>query len=289
METAEPQRQPATTRARSAEPVRTVFYRRPPPQPEQETDPTVLSEPVMERVPVRSGEFNSAPWVGSTGDLEIMGEFISTLRENREIGGAPTAHPRDEIFLGYEGGARPEVDQRLLLIRVGKRLAGGRVLEPTAVVRVTRLEDEVMFGLIETQYGAVYPGQVAARMPTPPAFEVEDAEPVAAEAGYDLEGRVIEFRGDPPLPSMKDIGFVNRGARDGVQVGDVFTAYLPPRAARERGVGDLLSNIERLPPEQVARLRVVRVGENVATVKVEAVMLPRLEDGIGVRRTHVIP
>ena len=285
-----PQRQQVAMQRPAPEPpARTVFYRQPPTPPAVESsDPTVLSEPVMMRVPVRAGVFMSAPFVDDPGNLEIMGEFIGALRENRVVGSPVTAHPRDEIYLGYEGDTRPELDQRLLLIRVGKRMAGDRLLEPTGVVRVTRLADEVIFAQIETQYGPILPGQVAVRMPMYPDFVVEEPQPVAGETGYDLEGEVIEIMGDPPLPGLGDVGFVDRGAGEGVQVGDVFTAYLPERASRSRGVGDFLSNIEELPTEDVARLLVVRVGPDVATVRVDRLMLPRLEAGIQVRRTHTV-
>ncbi|MDX1676027.1 MAG: LysM peptidoglycan-binding domain-containing protein [Longimicrobiales bacterium] len=284
----EPQPQVAVATRRPV-PARTVFYREPPlPEVDEEADPTVLSEPTLERAPVAPGEFNSAPFVDDPGNLEVVGRFIGALRENRDVGGAPSAHPQDEVFLGYEGDARVQVDQPLLLIHVGKRMSGGRLLEPRAVVRVTRVEDEVMFGRIEAQYGPVHRNQLAARMPMYPDFVSTETKRVDAAAGYDVEGRVIEFMGVSPIPSLTDLAFVDRGARDGVEVGDIFTAYLPPRASRQRELGDLLGTIERLPAEDVARLRVVRVTENVATVKVEHLMLPRLEDGIRVRRTHTV-
>lgn len=282
----EPEPRVATVRTES--PVRTVFYRRPPVQPQQDrSDPTVLSEPTTANVPVKSGVFHAAPFVGDPDDLDVQGVFIAALRENREVGAPPTAHPRDEVYMAYDGAERPAIDQRLLLFRVGDRMAGGRVLEPTGVIRVTRLEDDVMFGHIETQYAGVHRGQLATTMPMYPDFAVEEAEEV--EDGHDLEGRVIEFVGNPPLPSVTDIGFVDRGARDGVQVGDVFTAYVPQRAARGHRLGDVFTRAQQLPPEDVARLRVVRVGDRVATVRVERLILSRLEDGIRVRRTHRIP
>ena len=268
-------------------PARTVFYRQPPVEPQSDADPTVLSEPTMERVPVRPGQFLVAPYVDKRRALETRGIFVGALRENREIGSPPTAHPKDAVFLRYEGSERPTEGQQLLLIRVGDGLAGGRILEPTGVLRVTRLEPEALFAVIETQYGEIFEGQVAVPMPMYPDFMVEEAAEV--EDGHDLEGRLIHFMGEPPLPSITDLGFVDLGARDGVKVGDVFTAVLPERASRERGIGDVFSRIERLPPEEIARLRVVRVGPEVATVRVESLLMPRLEPGLQVRRTHRIP
>ena len=269
-------------------PLRTVFYRPPPATRRSGGDPTVLEEPSLERTPVRAGVFNAAPYVGDPDDLQVRGTFIAPLRENRDVGGAPSAHPGDEVFLGYSREGRPEVGQQLMLFEVGDRLRGGRVLAPTGVVRVTRLEEEVIFGRIEAQYRWVHRGQLATVMPMFPDFTVEAAQPVENDDGYDLESRVIRFLQDPPLPKRGDLAFIDIGAEDGVNVGDVFTAYLPERASRDREIGDFMARIEQLPAEEVARLLVIRTGDDVATVQVQHLMLPRLEDGIAVRRTHTV-
>lgn len=283
----EPTPRPQVDVGRTEAPLRTVFYRPPPPEPQdQGLDPTTLEEPEMTRVPVRSGQFNSAPYVDDPDELDLRGTFIAAIRENRDVGGAPTAHPQDEVYLLYEGINRPEVGQRLLLMEVGRGMPGGREIVPTGVLRVTRLEDEAMFGVIETQYAEIYRGQVAVTMPMYPDFEVEEATELEEP---DLAGEIIEFIGEPPLPSITDLGYVDRGAEDGVKVGDIFTAYLPQRAARERELGDVFARLQQLPPERVGRLRVIRVGPEVATVRVEHLWLPRMEAGLEVRRTHRIP
>lgn len=271
-------------------PTRTVFYREPPP-PGGQADPTVLSEPVDRRTPVQLGEFNSAPFVVHPDELEVVGGFIRTLRENRDVGGAPSAHPQDQVFLSYESGGRPEVDDVVLLVHIDRRVAGIggglRIIRPTAVVRIERHDADVMVGRIETQYTMVHRGDVAIRLPTFPDFDVEEAQPVAG--GHDLEGRVLEIDGDPPLPGRADVAYVNLGTLDGVSVGDVLTAYLPERASRGRTGGEFRTYVERLPPENVALLRVVRVTEEVATTKVEQLFLPRLAAGVDARRTYRIP
>lgn len=270
-------------------PARTVFYRRPPEGSGQSEDPTVLLETRRTRVPVAPGEFNAAPFIANPGDLDVMGRFVRPLRANRDVGGDPTAHPEELVFLNYVGRDQPEVGQALLLLRVGDRMgafSAQRILEPSGVVRITELNEEVMQGHMETQYGPVHRGHIAVPLPMYPDFVVEAAE--AIEGGPDLEARVIRFLQDRPLPTIKDVAFVNVGARDGVNVGDLFAAYLPERSARARDLGNLAARIEQLPPENVAVLRVIRVMDEVATVKVDEVMLPHLEDGIRVRRTHRI-
>lgn len=284
----EPQPRPDVAMGTPEAPLRTVFYRPPPvSSARSDTGATLLSEPTFRDVPVKLGQFTAAPYVGDPEDLDVRAVYIAKLRENRDVGAPPTAHPGDVIYMTYRGINRPDLGEKLLLMQVGDGLAGGRILEPTAVIEVTRLEDESMFARIETQYNPVHRGQLAVTMPDYPDFMVEDAPEV--EGGSDLEGEVIEFIGDPPLPSLTDLGYVDLGAEDGVKVGDVFTAYLPARNAREREVRDVFSRIERLPPEDVARLRVIRVGPEVSTVRVEHLYLPRLENGIRVHRTQRIP
>ena len=273
-----------------APPARTVFYREPPAPELMQGEPTVLSEPGFTEVPVPAEEFTAAPFIANPGDLEILGRFVRPLRSNRELGGEPTAHPQERVFLSYVSREAPEVGQVLLLLRVGDRLSAfstQRVLEPTGVVRITELNEEVMQGRIVEQYGPVHRGDLAIPLPMAPDFVVEAAEPL--EGGPDLEGRVIRFLRDRPLPTIADVAFVDLGERDGVQVGDLFAAYLPERNARSRDLTNLVSRIERLPPENVAVLRVIRTTDEVATVKVDELMLPHLEDGIQVRRTHRIP
>ncbi len=284
----EPQPRPNVAMSEPESPLRTVFYRPPPARPARtDTGATMLAEPRFEEVPVKRGQFTAAPYIGDPDDLDVRGVYIATVRENRDVGSPPTAHPGDEIYMTYRGINRPEMGESLLLMRVGDGMAGGRILEPTAVIVVTRLEDESMFARVETQYRPVHRGELAITMPQYPDFTVEDAPEV--EGGYDLEGRVIEFINDPPIPSLMDLAYVDLGAEDGVKVGDVFTAYLPERNARGRELSDVFSRIEQLPPENVAKLRVIRVGPEVSTVRVDHLWLPRLEDGIQVRRTQRIP
>lgn len=269
-------------------PARTVFYRQPPEPSSQDQSPTFLSEPSFTDVPVSAAEFNAAPFVANPGDLHIMGRFVRSLRTNRDVGGDPTAHPREQVFLSYMDD-QPEVGQSLLLLRVGDRMgafSAQRMLVPSGVVRITELDEEVMQGQLEAQYGPVHKGDLAVPLPMYPDFVVEHASPV--EGGSDLEGRVLRFLQPRPLPNLGDVAFVNLGERDGVFEGDLFAAYLPERDARARTLGNLTTRIERLPPANVAVLRVVRVTEGVATVKVDQVMLPHLENGIRVRRTHRI-
>ena len=271
-------------------PVRTVFYREPV-RTEQE-GPTVLTEPSEAPVPVKPGEFTSAEFVADPHDLAAYGRIVRPVREIRDVGGIPSsAHPEDELYIGYASQQRPQVGQRLLVLGTGRRLygeayLGARVIRPTAVVEVLRLETEVMVGRVVSQFGPVQRDQLATPLPMFPDFRGLEAEPVD---GSDLQGRLFAFVDEQPLYGPTDHGFIDLGSGDGVQVGDVFLAYLPQRAVRSREAGELTTRIEQVPPTAVAELRVLRVDESDATVVVDHLMYPQLEAGLRVRRIRKMP
>lgn len=272
-------------------PLRTVFYR-PPPQRPGGNRATVLSEPELSTLPVRLGEFNSAPYLMDPDRLQVKAVFMRSVREDVVTRGAPvSAHPQDRVYLSYRGRERPEVGERLALVNIGPRVSGAsrgdRIIRPTGVVEVTGLNQDVIQATIETMYGPVYPDQLLVPMSMFPDFRVEAAEPVAGE--YDLEGKILDFVDEQPMYGKSALAFVNLGSRDGVREGDIFQAYLPPRAVREREPGEFRARIETLPPEIVAELKVIRVTDRYATVKVEEVRLPRLSGDMPVRRIRKIP
>lgn len=278
-------------RTAQREPLRTVFYQPPPTPAPSEQEPTVLSEPGLRTFPVKPGEFASAPYLMDPDDLEVKARFMRSIREESQ-GSYSSVHPQDRIYLAYVRGSRPSVGERLALVDVQHHVNGAargdRVIHPKAVVRIIALEEDVVEAQIEAQYGPVYPErQLIVPMDMFPDFRTEMAEPV--EGGYDLEGVIIDFMDDQPMYGRSSLGFLNVGARHGVREGDIFRAYLPERAVRERRAGEFRTRIERLPEEEVADLRVVRVTENYATVKVDDVKSPRLQAELPVRRIRRIP
>jgi hypothetical protein len=72
-----------------------------------------------------------------------------------------------------------------------------------------------------------------------------------------------------------DQAFVSLGRADGLEIGDELEAYRPERPSADNSVW--------LPEERVAVLRVVRVEEESATVRVAGLSQPTLERGLPVR------
>lgn len=278
---------PAARRAQERE-NRTVFYRPQPGRAAAQERATVLAEPESRAVPVRPGEFLSAPYLTDAGTLPVHATFLRAVRDDRPgRGAAASAHPQDRVYLSYAPGARPAVDDRLMLVEVGRIVDGAaplhRAIHPRGIVRVIHLGGEVIEARIEEQYGPVFPGQVVIPIPAVPEFEVEEAEGVAG--GFDLEGEILEFVDEQPLYGPTALAFIDLGRRDGVREGDIFEAYLPTRERETRA----LETSRTFPTEVVAELRVVRVTDATATVRVDDVQLVRLEEGLPVVRTRRIP
>lgn len=287
-----PARRTVTTAPAADRPNRTVFYRPPPARPADDR-PTLLTEPNLTTLPVKPGEYGSAPYLMDPARLDVKGVFLRALRTVRDgPGAAASAHPQDRIYLSLVGGARPVVGDRLALVTIGDDIEGAaeseRVVRPRAVVRVASV-GEVIEGQIEAQYGPVYSEQILVPLGVFPDFRVEAAEPVTNEVGYDVEGRILAFVEEQPMYGRAALGFLDLGRNDGVQEGDVFQAYLPRREVSDQDADDLEGDNVTLPPEIVAELRVVRVTPDYATFKVDEVRLPRLQADLPVRRIRRIP
>lgn len=290
---APPPMEPAVAVRPVERPARTVFYRAELETPQEGDAPTVLREPVLESLPVKPGEFTSAEFLAIPDRLPRYGRMIKPKRETTRLAGViPTAHPKDEVYLTNESDAPPAVGERLLLVDVDRSIpaagVGYHVMVPTAVIQVLEVTPEVIRGRVESQFDVVQEDQLLMPMARFPDFLVAAAEPVPG--GSDLRGQLIQFVDDQPLYGRADRAFLDLGSRHGVAVGDIFLAYLAERPAREeRTLTGIVRSSETLPPEGVAELRVVRVTDGHATVKVDRLMLPRLENGMWVQRIRKMP
>lgn len=244
-------------------------------EPEPESSPEMVDHdaPEMESTVIRQDEFRAAPWIAEPATLSFIGELI-TVVEREQLPMRPhSALPYDRVFLNYQSTDRPEIDDELVLVREGRSYRGyGKVIRPTGIVRVIAIDDEVFEAVIEDQFEQVIVGDLALPIESFPGPIAKAENEV--EAGP--EGEIIGFYDEPEFAKMYGAIFVDLGESDGLQIGDELVAFLPERKAGG-GYG------EQLPPEPVANLRVVRVEERSATVKVMQKFLPWLEPGLPVR------
>lgn len=227
---------------------------------------------VNEEMHVEPGDFHSAPWLGDVDALPVVGQLVHIDGIEVQDDFRPSAHPFGRVYLSYAGDERPMVGERLLLVRTGRRVRGmGRVIEPVAILTVTSLGSEVMGAEVTKQFGRVEIGSRAIALEPLPGSAVH--KPVPVEDG--VGGEVVAFFGERSILGLRDIAFVNIGAAAGVSVGDEMVAFLPGRPADKGRV--------MLPPDPIARLRVLRVTETGATVQVIELTQAELRKGTPVR------
>lgn len=234
------------------------------------------------RPAVTAAQFRSAPWLGDVKSVNAIGEFVRILDAGTITGANPSpraVRPHDLIYLRYRTAQRPEIGEELLLVDAAEVYRGyGQKIVPTAVVRITALDREVMTGEIVHQFQGVERGDLLIPMAAAPDLSGLRAEPV----DNGPRGLILAFATDHPLPTVTDRGFIDLGENHGVQVGDELVVYLPTREAET-----VLH--EDLPAEPVARLRVVRTMPATSTFMVTGVAQPVLKAGLPVRVYRKIP
>jgi hypothetical protein len=139
---------------------------------------------------------------------------------------------------------------------------------------VAAVEDHIATAVVVQVYDAMTVGDLALPLPE---FPVPAGVSPLPEVG--LEGAIIAFQNIHALQMTQEIAFLNVGEVAGITEGDEFAVYLP-RERRRWGVR---------PEVEVARLQVVRVGEQTSAARVVAMEYPALEPGLPVRRVARMP
>jgi hypothetical protein len=229
---------------------------------------------------VQPKEFHAAPWLADSSQLAVMGFVFKSVEQRNERDKLSTKfHPYDQVHVAYVGTRRARVGDLLLVVALGRTVEGfGRVVEPTGVIRIDSLGPNTMMGMVTHQFGVLTTGDLLVPMDTFPGNLTRRTVPVSEGP----EGEIVEFLTPQPLYSTQEVGFVSLGSSAGVQVGDEITAWLPTRR-HDR------NRYETLPPQEVARLLVMRVTERSATVRVTSLQQPALRSGLPVRITARMP
>lgn len=257
---------------------RTTFWTPPPTLADR---PTVISTESTEEAPVvRAGEFRAAPRLLRVSELGAVARFARPV-EPAVAGDIARAAVRryDEVLLSEVGGGEPEIGERLVLVRPGRRVGGwGRIVQPVAMVRVAAAGDDLFTAEVIDHFDHIEEGDFAVRPEQLPLSSGDRPQPV--DDGP--TGEIIEFQVEQPLYGVGDVAFLDLGVEDGVAVGDEVVVYLPPQRVRTAGS-------RRTPSEPIARLRVVRVTDRTATARVIGLRHPVLEPELPVRLVGKMP
>lgn len=241
--------------------------------------PTLLEGDAAEVLAVQPGEFLAAPWLADRSKLPAVGSVVRIVGHGEDRDKiSQSVHPRDRIYVRRRGRTTPEVGDKLLLVRQGRRVRGwGRVFAPGGIGIVEEVSRDVLLVLVQEQFGPVGPGDLAL-----PYQAFPGAAGVAQPVADGPEALLLGFEEEQPAYDYSDMGFVDLGERSGVAIGDEFEAYHPERATG-------LFNETRMPAEPVARLRVVRVSERTATVRLVGVTQSSIRAGLPVRLVRKMP
>lgn len=230
-------------------------------------------------VVVQPAEYLAAPWLADPGELPAFGKVLRLIGHGEDRDKvAQSAHPGDRLYIERRGRRVPEVGTEVLLAREGRRVRGwGRVISPSAVGVVEAVERDVITVAVRRQFDRVEPGDIALPLDSVPEVHGR-VEPV--EDG--VAGTLLGFAFEQPVYGTAELGFVDLGTKRGIGVGDELEVFIP---TRELGGW----NQTKLPEERVARLRVIRVEERTATVRVLGIWQSTIRAGLPVRLVGKLP
>jgi hypothetical protein len=245
-----------------------MFYR-----PPAVSGPTLISSEREMNALVQSSEWMSAPWIADSASVQVVAEVFKPMDPRLQQDRLRSLfHPQTQLILRTVNEGTQAGD-RLLAVRMTTKLPGlGTIIVPQAILRVDSIGPTRAVATVEAQFSDLRVDDLA--IPLPLAPEMPSGELIEVTGGP--VGELAELLLDQPLVGTEEIAFVTLGAADGVTVGDELVAYIPERRENQRSP-------ELLPEQQVGRMRVIKVTDDVATVRVIGLETASLRRGLPVR------
>ncbi len=262
----------ATLRAaRMPRELKTVFLREVPTEAEARaaTQASVHTTPMP-----RHGEYLAAPFPIATARWAEAGRVL-----RRVDSAGPTLHETlrlrltDEVEITPPAGASLAVGDLLVsVIETGSEANGGRVGQPTGVLRVIRAaQGGAVRAVVQRQSGVIEQGQALFAVEGTAAPAGQRAQAVT---GSDVETTVTWIDEGTNQPTLQSYLLLAAGESQGVKAGDEFA---------------LLSRAATGPETRVAVVRVVRSGAMGSAVVVVGQSLPDIATGMVARRIARMP
>ncbi len=162
----------------------------------------------------------SAEWLGPMRleEVEFDGQIESLVQE----GDARTAFPYTWVRLDLEPGFRPRLGDNLQIFRPARvNLELGVILRPMGVMSVTRVAPNVVEGLVLEAFGLVRVGDFVRPAPV---LNLRPGQYPAMVTNR-TPATVIEFGALHQLYGLREVTILDRGSRDGVDIGDEYVAF----------------------------------------------------------------
>ena len=226
------------------------------------------SEPVTAVPP---SQVYSARWlVPLEGEVDRLGQIEGFAGAEEIRGTRQTLMPFDEVRVTFAGGV-PPVGSRLQTFRIDGTLEDlGRIAMPTGIVEITQIQPAGAVVVVREAYGRIQPGDFVRALPPFGLVPGEVLQPVSG-------GPVATVLGIAMPGAIQGIGhqlFLDRGARDGLMLGDVF---------------ELVWDGGEWGEEVEGTVQVVSVQEGVATARITNVTNPVFARGVRVRLSQRLP
>ena len=231
----------------------------PPPPPPTGMGPTVLSRAGADAraglevapPPLRRGSgrvrFYAVGFLTEEKDFawgEVLGADDQTTLSTLRASSSATVFER--VRIEAPENATYLVGDSLLILRLSRAVAGwGRVVVPSGIVRVTEVDGRTVRGEVAVQFERIVDGRVA--LPLPTYRDRGGVRPAQIENG--MRGSIVAVRDVHPVPTLRDVVFIDRGRVDGIVPGDVFEVLAPS------------PNPDVPPRRRVAVIEIVRVNE----------------------------
>ena len=243
---------PRPTRENSERDRRSRFYRDP------SASSTVRAAAVADYLWVTRTSTWSAEWLGPMllEEVEFDGQIESIVQE----GDVRTAFPFTRVRLGLEPDFRARLGEDLQIFRPARVNKGlGVVLRPMGVLSVTRVAPNVVEGVVGEVFGPVRVGDFVRPAP------VHDLRPgeYPAMVTNRTAATVIEFGEIHQLYGLKQVTILDKGSRDGLDIGDEYVAFFGDGSTED----------------VVGRLRVVLTEEETSSAEIVTVEGPVFQVG----------
>ena len=203
----------------------------------------------------------SAEWLGpaSLEEVEFDGRIDSFVTE----GDLRTAFPYTWVRLDLEPGFRVRLGDALQIYRPAHvNPEFGVVLRPLGVMSVTRVAPNVVEGLVLEVFGLVHEGDFVRPAP---AFDLRPGE-FPEMVTIRTAATVIEFGEFHQLYGMRQVVIMDKGSRDGVDIGDEYVTF--------SGDGST--------EDVVGRLRVVLTEDETSSTEIVTLEAPVFEIGTAI-------
>lgn len=259
---------PVSTRSR--------FYN---PPSATDTTTTVVSSEGMSLRLVQPAEWIAAPWVADSASLMLNARVFKPYDPRDQHDKLDYFfHPRDRLYMANVGDGVKSGD-RLLVIRMTKNLRGlGWLIEPQGIVQIDSAGPTTALGIIIKQFGNLKVGDLAIALPTAPAMPLDRLTEVSGGP----VGEIVDFIVPQPLYGTTEYAIVDIGGARGLSIGDELLAYVAAQTVTDRRPA-------ALPDQPIARMRVIRVTDATATVRVTRLNNSSLKAGLPVRVARKAP